>query len=133
MKGSKLSVYPAIFTYDSKEKKYLVDFIDLVGCSTFGDSLPEVFAMAQDAMGLYLDELVKFPKPTTDFSKIKLGKNQFINYVEIDMDDYRKKYNSKSIKKTLSIPCWLNNLCEKNDINFSQVLQEALKEKLGII
>lgn len=133
MKKNSLNVYPAIFTYDNKEKKYLVDFIDLKGCSTFGNTLPEVFAMAQDAMGLYLDELTKFPTPTTDFSNIKLKNNQFINYVEIDMEDYRKKYNNKSIKKTLSIPCWLNTLCEKNNINFSQVLQEALKEKLEII
>lgn len=133
MKKISLSVYPAIFTYDSKENKYLVDFIDLKGCSTFGSSLPEVFAMAQDAMGLYLDELVKFPKPTTNFKDIKLKSNQFINYVEIDMEDYRKKYNNKAVKKTLSIPSWLNTLCEKNNINFSQVLQEALKEKLGIV
>ena len=133
MRKTSLSVYPAIFTYDSKEKKYLVDFIDLKGCSTFGNSLPEVFAMAQDAMGLYLDELIKFPKPTTNFENIRLKRNQFINYVEIDMENYRKKYNNKAVKKTLSIPSWLNTLCEKNNINFSQVLQEALKEKLGIV
>ena len=48
------------------------------------------------------------------------------------MDKYRKKFNNKSIKKTLSIPEWLNYLSERNNINFSQVLQEALKEKLGI-
>ena len=130
MKNLSLSIYPAIFTYDSQEKKYLVDFIDLNGCSTFGNSLPEAFAMAQDAMGLYLDELLKFPEPTTNFDKIKLNKNQFINYVEIDMKDYRKKHSSKAVKKTLSIPAWLNNLCEQQNINFSQVLQEALKEKL---
>ena len=43
-----------------------------------------------------------------------------------------KKHNNKSIKKTLTIPVWLNTISEKNNINFSQVLQEALKEKLGI-
>lgn len=125
-----LNIYPAIFTYDSSEKKYLVDFIDLKGCSTFGNSLVEAFAMAQDARGLYLDELIKFPEPTTNFENIKLNNNQFINYVEIDMEDYRKKHSSKSVKKTLSIPAWLNNLCESQNINFSQVLQEELKEKL---
>lgn len=130
MKKTNLSVYPAIFTYDSKEKKYLIDFIDLKGCSTFGNSLPEAFEMAQDAMGLYLDELIKFPEATTNFKNIKLKNNQFINYVEIDMQDYRRKHNNKSVKKTLSIPAWLNNLCESQNINFSQVLQEALKEKL---
>ena len=48
------------------------------------------------------------------------------------MDEYRIKHNKKAITKTLTIPCWLNTLSEKNNINFSQVLQEALKEKSGI-
>ena len=83
-------------------------------------------------MGLYLDNLTNFPKPTLDISKIILQKNQFVSFVSINMDEYRKKFNNKSIKKTLTIPAWLNYLSEKNNINFSQVLQEALKERLGI-
>lgn len=126
----KLTVFPAIFTFDGKY--YNVDFIDLKGCSTFGDSIQNAYLMAQDAMGLYLDNLTNFPKPTLDLSNINLEKNQFISFVSIDMEDYRKKFNNKSIKKTLTIPEWLNYLSEKNNINFSQVLQEALKEKLGI-
>lgn len=133
MNELKICIYPAIFSYDKKENCYLVDFIDLKGCSTFGKDIVEAFNMAQDAMGLYLDELIEYPNVTTDFSKIELKKNEFINYVSIDMNEYRRKHNNKAIKKTLTIPCWLNNLCEKNHINFSQVLQEALKEKLGII
>ena len=121
---------PAIFTYDGK--CYNVEFIDLKGCSTFGDSIQNAYLMAQDAMGLYLDNFTRFPSPTLDFSNINLGKNQFISLVGIDMDEYRKKFNNKSIKKTLTIPEWLNYLAEKNNINFSQVLQEGLKEKLGI-
>ncbi|MBR3614166.1 MAG: type II toxin-antitoxin system HicA family toxin [Clostridia bacterium] len=131
-KMNKVSIYPAIFSYDKKENCYLVDFIDLKGCSTFGKTLVEAFEMAQDAMGLYLDELDKMPEATSDFSNIKLNKNEFINYVSIDMNEYRRKNNNKAIKKTLTIPCWLNNLSERNNINFSQVLQEALKERLGI-
>ena len=127
---TKLTVFPAIFTFDGKY--YNVDFIDLRGCSTFGDSIQDAYLMAQDAMGLYLDNLTNFPKPTLDLSNINLEKNQFISFVSIDMEDYRKKFNNKSIKKTLTIPEWLNYLSEKNNFNFSQVLQEALKEKLGI-
>ena len=127
---SELTVYPAIFTFDGKY--YNVDFIDLNGCSTYGDSIQNAYYMAQDAMGLFLDELIKFPSPTLDISNIKLEKNQFITFVSIDMDEYRRKHNNKSIKKTLTIPVWLNTISEKNNINFSQVLQEALKEKLGI-
>lgn len=125
-----LTVFPAVFTYDGKY--YNVDFIDLKGCSTFGDSIQNAYLMAQDAMGLYLDGLTNFPKPTLTFSNITLQKNQFISFVSIDMDEYRKRTNNKAIKKTLTIPSWLNTLAEKNNINFSQVLQEALKEKLGI-
>lgn len=127
---NKLTVFPAIFTYDGKN--YNVDFIDLKNCSTFGDTIQNAYYMAQDAMGLFLDDLVSFPKPTLNFENIKLEKNQFISFVGIDMDEYRKKYNNKAVKKTLTIPAWLNNLAEKNNINFSQVLQSALKEKLGI-
>lgn len=127
---SELTVYPAVFTFDGKY--YNVDFIDLKGCSTYGDSIQNAYYMAQDAMGLFLDELVNFPNPTLDISDIKLEKNQFVTFVGIDINEYRKKHNNKSIKKTLTIPVWLNTISEKNNINFSQVLQEALKEKLGI-
>lgn len=127
---SQITVYPAIFTFDGNY--YNVDFIDLKGCSTFGDSIQNAYLMAQDAMGLFLDELTNFPNPTLDFSSFNLQNNQFVSFVSIDMDEYRKKYNNKAMKKTLTIPVWLNNLSEKNNINFSQVLQEALKQKLGI-
>ena len=125
-----LTVFPAIFTFDGK--CYNVDFIDLKGCSTFGNSIQNAYSMAQDAMGLYLDNMTNFPLPSLNFSNINLKENQFVSFISIDMDDYRKKFNNKSIKKTLTIPEWLNYLAEKNNINFSQVLQEALKEKLGI-
>lgn len=127
---NQLTVFPAIFTFDGKY--YNVDFIDLKGCSTFGDSIQNAYLMAQDAMGLYLDDLTNFPQPTLDISNISLKYNQFVSFISIDMDEYRKKFNNKSIKKTLTIPEWLNYLSEKNNINFSQVLQEALKEKLVI-
>ena len=120
---NQLTIFPAIFTFDGKY--YNVDFIDLKGCSTFGNSIQNAYAMAQDAMGLYLDNMTNFPKPSLDFSSIPLEKNQFVSFISI-------KFNNKSIKKTLTIPEWLNCLAEKNNINFSQVLQEALKEKLNI-
>lgn len=127
---NQLTVYPAIFTFDGKQ--YNVEFIDLKGCVTFGDTIPEAYTMAQDAMGLYLDDMTDFPTPTLNISNYKLNENQFITFVSIDMDDYRRKFNNKAVKKTLSIPQWLNHLAEKNNINFSQVLQVALKKELNI-
>ncbi len=125
-------IYPAIFTYDEDDKCFIVDFIDLKGCSTFGTSVDEAYLMAQDAMGLYLSDIDCYPNATIPFNHIKLKNNQFISLVEIDLMEYRKKYNNIAIKKTLTIPTWLNTLAEKNDINFSQLLQKALKEELHL-
>ena len=128
-----LTVYPAIFTKMNDDGNYyIIDFIDLKNCITEGETIQEAYYMAQDAMGLFLDELVKFPEPTLDFSNIELKENQFISFVSIDMDYYRKKYNNKSVKKTLSIPSWLDTIAERENINFSQLLQEAIKNKLEI-
>lgn len=128
-----LTVYPAIFTKMNDDGNYyIIDFIDLKNCITEGETIQEAYYMAQDAMGLFLDELVKFPEPTLDFRNIELKENQFISFVSIDMDYYRKKYNNKSVKKTLSIPSWLDTIAEKENINFSQLLQEAIKNKLEI-
>ena len=128
---NELTVFPAIFTKMNDDGSYyIVDFIDLKNCTTEGETIQEAYYMAQNAMGLFLDDLTKFPKPTLDFSNIKLNKDQFISFIGIDMNDYRKKFNNKSVKKTLSIPGWLDTLAEKENINFSQLLQEAIKEKL---
>ena len=128
-----LTVFPAIFTHMNDDGNYyIVNFIDLEHCITEGETIQEAYYMAQDAMGLFLDDLTKFPEPTLDFSNIKLEKNQFISFVGIDMDYYRRKFNNKSVKKTLSIPSWLDTLAEKENINFSQLLQEAIKNKLEI-
>lgn len=130
---NELTVFPAIFTKMNDDGSYyIVDFIDLKNCTTEGKTIQEAYYMAQNAMGLFLDDLTKFPKPTLDFSNIKLNKDQFISFIGIDMNDYRKKFNNKSVKKTLSIPGWLDTLAEKENINFSQLLQEAIKEKLEI-
>ena len=130
---NELTVFPAIFTKMNDDGSYyIVDFIDLKNCTTEGETIQEAYYMAQNAMGLFLDDLTKFPEPTLDFSNIKLNKNQFISFIGIDMNDYRKKFNNKSVKKTLSIPSLLDTLAEKENINFSQLLQEAIRNKLEI-
>ena len=125
-------VYPAIFTYDENDKCFIVDFIDFKGCSTYGETIDKAYLMAQDAMGLFLSDLDTFPKPTIPFNDIILKKNQFISLIEVDLDEYRKKHSNIAVKKTLTIPTWLNTLAEKNDINFSQLLQKALKRELHL-
>ena len=124
--------YPAVFTYDEESKCYIVDFIDLKSCSTYGTSIDEAYIMAKDALGLYLSDLDTFPKPTIPYNHVKLKDNQFISIIEIDLQEYRKKYSNIAVKKTLSIPTWLNTLAEKKEINFSQLLKKALKAELNI-
>jgi len=122
--------YPAIFTFENNQ--YWVEFIDLIGCFSSGNSLPEAMEKSKEAMGLFLEDLEEFPGCTTDIKKIKLEDNQLISFVSIDLEEHKRKYTNKSVKKTLSIPAWLNTLAEKENVNFSQILQNALKDYLKI-
>ena len=130
MKSNLLLTYPAIFTFE--DNQYWVKFIDLEGCYSDGDTLAEALENAKEAMGLYLEDLSEYPKCTMDISKIKLEKNQLVSFVSVNLDEHKKKYETKSVKKTLSIPAWLNTIAEKENVNFSQLLQKALMETLKI-
>ena len=130
-------VYVACF-YPDEDGGYTVVIPDLKGAVTEGDSLPHAIEMATDcASGWIIGELEekrKVPKPSL-IDDIELDtelQNGFKSYVYIDLIEYKKKNNSKSVKKTLTIPGWLNDLAEEKHINFSGILQEALKEHLGV-
>ena len=110
MKKSLLLTYPAIFTKEGDS--YWVKFIDLDGCFSDGNTLAEAMENAKEAMGLYLEDCKEYPVCTTDFSNIKLEKDQIISFVSINMEEHKKKYETKSVKKTLSIPAWLNTMAE---------------------
>ena len=64
---------------------------------------------------------------------VKLQGKEFVNYVACDTMEYRKRYDNKAVKKTLSVPAWLNEKAISMNINFSQVLQEALMKKTGML
>lgn len=81
-------------------------------------------------MGLYLEDCKDYPIATQELNNIRLNEDEFIALIDIDMEEYYKKHSNKAVKKTLSIPEWLNVEAEKKNINFSQVLQEALKIKI---
>lgn len=130
MKIDTLLTYPAIFTFE--DNQYWVKFIDLEGCYSDGKTLAEAMENAKEAMGIYLEDLKEYPKCTENIKEIVLEKNQIISFVSINLAEHKKKYESKSVKKTLSIPAWLNTLAEKKNINFSQILQKALMETLNI-
>lgn len=128
-------VYPAIF-YPEEDGRYSVVFPDLNDLATYGDDLPDAFAMAEEACGQYLYSLVKdkeaLPAPTSIDKIVKGDDSAFINFIYVDIDEFAKKYGDHAVKKTLSIPGWLNESAVAAGINFSQTLQEALKAKLGL-
>lgn len=126
--------YPAIFTPD-KDGGYTVNFPDLEGCYTEGDSMAEVLYMARDVLALilygYETDGRAIPSPS-NASDIPLQKGEFVNYVACDTLAYRKMYRNTAVKKTLTLPEWLNETASAAGINFSQVLQEALIQKLHL-
>ena len=128
--------YPAILT--EEDGKILVSVPDLAGLHTFGDDLAEALYMAQDAIEMWLwdaennSENIPIPSSLTSLSTT-LKHNQFINFVLADTEEYRKQNDTKAVKKTLSIPSWLNYQAEKANAPFSQILQEGLKNYLNIV
>ena len=125
-------IYPAIF-HKEEVGGYSVTFPDLPGCNTEGNDLAEALYMAQDALGLYLYSLKqdKMPLPQSmQPEALILDKDSFVTLVEWDEEAYLRRTNNKAVKKTLTIPEWMNTLAEEKNINFSKTLQEALLEKL---
>lgn len=127
------SVYPAIF-YPEENGFYSVIFPDLNNLATYGDSLEDSFAMAQEACGQYLFNALKdgevLPTPTPIEKVTKDEDKAIINLVCVNLDEYAKAYNDKTVKKTLTIPQWLNIACDNIGVNYSKVLREALINKL---
>lgn len=124
--------YPAVFQPEN-EGGYSIFFPDVPGCNTDCDTMDEGYEMAFDALGLMLSYMLEQKEElpmASNPNDIKLEGNQFLVVIEFSLEAYRKKHNSKAVKKTLSIPEWLNEEAAAMGINFSQVLQEALITKL---
>ena len=125
-------MYPAVFSTDGKTG-YTVMFPDLLGCVTEGDTLKEAVEMAEDALGIYLYSLSEdgeeFPEASNP-ADIKCEKGEFTDLVVWDEEEYLKRTDNKAVKKTLTIPSWLNYKAEEKQLNFSQILQRALREEL---
>lgn len=125
--------YPAIF-HVAEEGGFWITFPDIPECMTQGDDMQEAYEMAVDALGLALtsreQEKQEIPVPS-ELSQIHVDADEYCVIVEFDMLAYKKRTNSKAVKKTLSIPEWLNEEATALGLNFSQVLQEALIQKVG--
>ena len=123
-----LKIYPAIF---HREESYWVEFPDLEGCVTDGETLEEAMENSQEAMGLYLAALLEENKPLPVASDIKeIKTDSIVSYVSVDVNKYRR--STRAVKKTLSIPEWLAIEAERNNLSLSKVLRDGLKAKLGM-
>nr|DAV86949.1 MAG TPA: hypothetical protein [Caudoviricetes sp.] len=122
-------VFPAIFL--KEDDGYSVKFPDIDGAFTCGETFEEALLMAKDCLELNLDTIEEIPK-ISELDTIKLKKNEYIVMVQADMLSFKKKQDNQLVKKTLSIPKWLNDLGTEKKINFSKLLQEALMKNLKI-
>lgn len=124
--------YPALF-HKAEEGGFWVSFPDIPECLTQGDDMAQAYEMAIEALGLALTCREKEQQPipsSSDPTAISPEPDSFLAVIEFDMLAYKKRTNSRAVKKTLSIPEWLNEAAMSMDLNFSQVLQEALLAKI---
>lgn len=122
-------VYPAIFHHE--DDAYWVEFPDLEGCNTFGDTIPTTLEGAKEALSGYCAVLLEqgTPLPTpTDISSIPVPGDGFVTLVDAKPADKRK-----AVKKTLTIPAWLNAIAEEAHAPYSKILQDGLERYLGLV
>lgn len=134
---NKRYLYPAIFTKEENSESIIVIFPDFKNCFTSADGMLEAMIMAEDLLSMTLCELeerkIDIPE-MSDLSEMSktLDESSIVSYVNCDTEYYRRKHRNSCVKKSLTIPAWLNAMAEECNTNFSAVLQKALKEELGV-
>lgn len=125
--------YIAVFAY--YKEGVSITFPDLPGCVSSGKDDNEALQNAKEVLKLHLWGMEKdndtIPKPSS-LQSIKINENEIPSLIEVFMPPFREQQNNRFVKKTLSIPYWLNAEAENKKINFSKLLQSALKEQLGL-
>lgn len=124
--------YPAFFYYD--DDGISIKFPDLPGCLPCAETTEEAFRNAKEALGLHLygmeqdGDPIPAPTPVHDLRPEEGG---IVTIVDVFMPSIRDRINNRMVKKTLTIPAWLNREAEAANVNFSQILQDSLKSYLG--
>jgi predicted RNase H-like HicB family nuclease len=125
-------VYPACF-YPEPDGRFAAEFVDFE-LATFGDDLADAMYMAADAAAgrilSMLEDGEKLPEPSEAKNVKPDDPRGFVSMVFIDLDTLKSSHDEKPVKKTLTIPSWLNQAAERKNINFSATLKEALVEKI---
>ena len=126
--------YPAVF-HPEKEGGFFISFPDLEGCFTQGETIPDGIDMASDVLALTLwhmeEEHAEIPAPSA-LQSVSLTPAAFATLISADTPAYRKKNDTKAVRKNLSIPHWLDVLATERNISFSTTLQNALMRELGV-
>jgi predicted RNase H-like HicB family nuclease len=126
-------IFPAIFHY--ADDGISVEFPDFAGCFSYGNNDIEAVSNAKEALELHLygleDDNEIIPNPS-NIRYIKHSENETIVLIDVWMISVRDYMRNKAIKKTLTIPKWLNDVAIENKVNFSHLLQLAIKDYLGI-
>lgn len=124
------TVYPIIITPDDK---YYVVYVPDLDINTEGESVADAIQMARDAIGLWGICQEDMGKELPEPSALPFAKDgEIVTLVDIDFALYRKMQDNRAVRKNCTIPSWLNEMAEKEQVNFSAVLQDALKQQLGV-
>lgn len=133
MKKPDRYIFPAVFTYEPGQEIAVV-FPDL-GCATSGVDDADALLSARELLGGYLalleEDGEEIPAPTP-LSEVKVEENERSALVDVFMPSIRMAAVTKSINRTVSLPAWLNAAALEKNVNFSQILQDALKATLGV-
>jgi len=124
--------YPVIMT---KGEKYLIASVPDCNIDTQGEDIVDAIEMARDAISIWCVAEQSagrvLPKPS-DITSINCDEGGLVTLVDSDIEAYKRKLDDRTVRKNLTIPSWLNEEAEKARINFSQILQRALKEELQL-
>ena len=128
-------IYPAVFEFD-EEGAINITFPDLPSAISCADNTQDAYRYATEVAELVLEDYIEdlfegVPKPS-EIKNINLEENQCIALIKIDTEKVVKESSSKSVKKTVTIPSWLNEAGMKKKLNFSKILQDGIKKELGI-
>lgn len=128
-------IYPAIFEFDV-DGAINITFPDLPSAISCADNTVEAYRCATEVAELvledYIEDLFKTAPKPSEVKNIHIEENQCLALIKIDTEKVIKESSVKSVKKTVTIPSWLNEVGIKNKLNFSKILQEAIKKELGI-
>ncbi|MBR6381052.1 MAG: type II toxin-antitoxin system HicB family antitoxin [Lachnospiraceae bacterium] len=123
-------VYPAVV--HKEDDGFWLEFPDLPGCHTDGDTLEELMENAEEALGAYLAVKMEYHETVpaaSSINEIAVGANDSKTYVVVDVNKYHR--DTRAVKKMLSIPAWLAKAAEEEHLSLSKILQEALLDRLN--